>query len=260
MMHIYRHTSYALPILLLLCLFWTAPLLAQSYTREQYLSLIESYVARTVNIYDGNWAYSYTVHDRLDAESVTRRIDPSKPFLQSDQLVAINSQAPSAERRDQHERRMQRRLRRRENADRRSLVDEEREREGSEKERFLNLIIRDSVRLVKQEGDLHTLEFRGMEEDRRAIYEHLTGLLVLDTRNEYIRELQIRVHEPFSPYFIMRINSGYFSLRFELVDGVPMQSDATWQLDGHVLFVRDLDRDQEVEWFDVEYTGSEPAS
>jgi hypothetical protein len=217
--------------------------------------MIEAYVDKVQNIYDGTWAYSYTNHDKLDAESITRRIDPSLPFLQSESIIAVNGGPPAAETLARHERRMQRRLRQREGASNPSLVDEEEEREGNEKERFLNLLIRDSVQLVSREGDLHTLEFRGMEEDRRSIYEHLVGTLVLDTRNEYIRELQIRVSEPFSPFFIMHISAGYFSLRFELKDGKPVQTDGTWQLEGHILYLRDLDRDQELEWFDVEKVG-----
>ena len=133
----------------------------------------------------------------------------------------------------------------------RSMVEEERAREGSEKERFLDLIIPESVGLVAQEGHLHTLEFRGMEEDRRKIYEYLKGTLVLDTAREYIRELRVEVTEPFSPFFFMRINEGYFSLRFELREGVPVQTNATWQLDGHILYIRDLERNNEIEWFDI---------
>ena len=156
---------------------------------------------------------------------------------------------------------MQRRLRRREEASQdSSLVEDERDREGSEKERFMALIIRDSIRLVARDGDLHTIEFRGMEEDRKKIYEHVVGRLVLDTRQEYIKELQVRVTEPFSPFFIIRINDGYFSLRFELHNGEPVQQDATWQLDGHILYIRDLDRDEELKWFDIAKVLPEAAS
>ena len=238
---------------LLLALLWLpVPLSAQGYTREEYLALIAEYVDKVVNLYDGTWAYSYTSHDKLDAEALTWRRDPSKPFLESDRLVAVNGLPPEPDRLARHERRMERRLRRREeNARDRSVVEEEQEREGDEKDRFLSLIIPESLQLVKQEGALHYLEFQGMEEDRRTIYEHLVGTLVLDTEQGYIRELQIRVTRPFSNYLVMRINSGYFSLRFNLVDGRPVQTDATWQLDGHILFVRELDRDEELEWFDV---------
>jgi hypothetical protein len=147
---------------------------------------------------------------------------------------------------------MERRLRRRQGASNPSLVEEEEEREGDEKQRFLDLLIPESLKLVGREGNLHTLEFRGMEEDRRSIYEHLVGTLVLDTGNEFIRELQVKVIEPFSTYFVMRISDGYFSIRFELKDGIPVQTDATWKLDGHILYMRDLDRDQELSWFDIE--------
>lgn len=235
----------------LLCAGTAVGVHAQTYTRDDYLALIESYVDKTRNIYDGTWAYSYTMRDRETGESVSRRVDPSKPLLESEVLLAENGEPPSTEALAEQEERLQRRLRRQQRAERRSLVDEEREREGDEKTRFLELIIRESVRLVSQDGDLHTLSFRGMEEDRRKIYEHLVGTLVLDTRLGYIRELQVRVTEPFSPYLIMRINAGFFAIRFALEDGVPVQQDATWQLDGHVLYVRDLDRNQTVEWFDI---------
>ena len=156
---------------------------------------------------------------------------------------------------------MQRRLRRREEASQDdSLVEEERDREGSEKERFMAMIIKDSIRLVTRDEDLHTIEFRGMEEDRKKIYEHLIGRVILDTRQEYIQELQVRLTEPFSPFFIMRINDGYFSLRFELLNGVPVQKEATWKLDGHILYIKDLDRDEEIKWFDIAKVLPEPAS
>lgn len=228
---------------------------AQSFTHEQYLAMIESYVDKVQNIYDGTWAYTYTNHDRIDQESITRRIDPSLTFLLSEQIIAVDGQAPPDDMLERHERRMDRRLRRREGTGKPDLVEEEEDREGNEKDRFLNLLIPESLKLVDISGDLHTLEFRGMEEDRRSIYEHLKGTLVLDTRNEYIKELRVRVTEPFSPFFVMHINDGYFSLRFGLRDGKPVQTDGTWKLDGHLLFVKDLDRDQELEWFDIEKAG-----
>ncbi|MBT5483396.1 MAG: hypothetical protein HOH14_06520 [Gammaproteobacteria bacterium] len=245
---------------LLLLLLWNAAALAQPpvtssndpYTQAQYLDLINSYVEKTVNIYDGSWAYTYITDDKLDMEKLARRVDPSKSFLQSDQIISINGSPPSLERQSRHERRMQRRLQRRQNT-KRSIVEEERAREGSEKERFLAMIIPESLHLVKQEGYIHTLEFKGMEDDRKNIYKHLIGTLVLDTKNEFIRELQVRITQPFSPFFIMRIHSGFFSLRFALNnEGLPIQSDATWQLDGHILYLRDLDRNEELNWFDIE--------
>ncbi|MFT5320411.1 MAG: hypothetical protein ACI934_000547 [Pseudohongiellaceae bacterium] len=244
---------------LLLLLLWNAPVPAQpsvnpdqdSYTQAQYLSLISNYVEKTVNIYDGSWAYTYITDDQLDKEELARRVDPSKPFLQSEQIISVNGGPPSLDRQARHERRMQRRLNRRQNT-KRSIVEEERAREGSEKERFLAMIIPESLHLVKQEGYIHTLEFKGMEDDRKNIYEHLIGTLVLDTKNKFIRELQVRITQPFAPFFIMRINSGFFSLRFALNnEGLPMQSDATWQLDGHILYLRDLDTDEELSWFDI---------
>ncbi|MDG2174965.1 MAG: hypothetical protein P8M72_02350 [Gammaproteobacteria bacterium] len=240
---------------------WGSPAHSQSYTQDEYIDMISHYVDRVSNIYDGTWAYTYTTTDHIDADSLTRRVDPSQPFLQSDLIIAEDGGPPSTERLERHERRMQRRLRRREEASQdSSLVEDEREREGSEKERFMALIIRDSIRLVARDGDLHTIEFRGMEEDRKKIYEHVVGRLVLDTRQEYIKELQVRVTEPFSPFFIIRINDGYFSLRFELHNGEPVQQDATWQLDGHILYIRDLDRDEELKWFDIAKVLPEAAS
>jgi len=239
-------------LLLVALLPWPLTGFAQGLSQQQYLELIESYVDKVVNIYDGNWAYSYLSHDLLEAEALTWRRDPSRPFLESDQLVAVDGNPPSADHLARHEKRMQRRLRRRqESQEKLSVEEQEARREGREKERFLSLIIPESIRLVKQEGDLHFVEFRGMEDDRPAIYEHLVGTLVLDTRRGFIQELQIRVTEPFSTFFVMKINSGYFSLRFDLVDGFAVQTDATWQLDGHILYVRSLDRHAEHEWFDI---------
>ncbi len=247
-------TIGVIPVLLLLSL-GSINLFAQhakpSYSQAEYLALISTYVDKAVNIYDGRFAYSYTTHDMLENETVTQRVDPSRPFLQSDRIISINGAPPSTERIEKHERRMQRRLRRRLEADR-SLIKEEKEREGSEKERFMAMLIPESLKLIKQVDNLHTLEFRGMEEDRRTIYENLIGTLVLDVNKGYIKELRVRVSGPFSPYIFMRINAGYFTLRFELNEsGLPIQSDATWELDGHILYIRDLDRNEAIRWFDI---------
>ncbi len=223
-----------------------------TFTQAQYMSLISEYVNKAINIYDGRFAYSYTTNDLLKNKTVTRRIDPSRPFLLSDRIISVNGALPSKEDIEEHEQLMQRRLRRRLEADR-SLVNEEREREGSEKERFLAMLIPDSLRLIHQVDNLHTLEFRGMEDDRKKIFENLIGTLVLDTKNGYIKELRVRVSKPFSPFIFMRINAGYFSLRFELNEtGSPMQTDATWELDGHILYIKDLDRNEKISWFDIE--------
>ena len=53
-----------------------------AYTQAEYLALIAEYVDKAINIYDGKFAYSYTTHDMLEKETVTRRVDPSRPFLQ----------------------------------------------------------------------------------------------------------------------------------------------------------------------------------
>lgn len=221
------------------------------YTQAQYLALIAEYVDKAINIYDGKFAYSYTTHDMLENETITRRVDPSRPFLMSDRIVSVNGAPPSTERIKKHERLMQRRQRRRLEADR-SLVNEEREREGTEKERFLAMLVPESLKLINQKDNLHTLEFRGMEDDRKKIYENLIGTLVLDTKDGYIKELHVRVREPFSPFIFMRINAGYFALRFELNEsGLAVQTNATWELDGHILYIRDLDREETITWFDI---------
>jgi len=225
---------------------------AQTYSRDQYLTLIEEYVNKTTNIYDRTWAYSYITYDKTDDSSFTRRIDPGKPFMQSDVLLSENDGPPSAEGLERHEKRMQRRLRRIQSRNRaHAVVDEELDREGSEKERFLALIVRDSLELVHRDGDIHTLRFKGMEENRRKIYEYLEGTLILDTGQEFIRELQIRVTAPFSPFFLTRVDAAHFFLRFELRDGIPIQSDASWHVDARILYVKDLAREKDIVWKDI---------
>src|SRR5690606_24848266 len=101
--------------------------------------------------------------------------------------------------------------------------------------------IPESLKRVKQDGNLLYLEFRGMEDDRRHIFEHLRGVLVLDTEAGYIRELQVRITEPFYPFFLTKVEEGQFVLRFDLVDGQPMQKAITWKLRGQALVIKDLD-------------------
>jgi hypothetical protein len=226
-----------------------AQVLAQVPDEHDYLSLISEYVYKIENIYDGNWAFTYTVDDKIEMETRTVRRDTSLPFLESETLLAINGMSPSAERLQRHAERRQRVLRRRENNQNRPVEDEE---EGNEKDRFLEMIIPESVHLIKQENELLYLGFQAVEEDREKIYENLQGTLILDLDAEYIKELQVSVTEPFSPFLLSKIEHGYFSIRFDLFDGVPMQTEISFELQGHAFYIRDLAEDREVEWMDFE--------
>lgn len=213
------------------------------------MTLIESYVNNVVNFYDGNWAYTYTVDDKLGTEIETHRIDPSKAFLKSDTILAVNGSQPSQERLERHERRMQRRLDRRRKG-RRSRMERDFE-EGNEKARILDMLVKDSIQFIKQEGDLLYLSFRGMEEEAEKIFEHLTGTFIIDTNLGYIKEVQVRVTEPFSPYFLISVKAGFISVRFTPNDGHPMLSEITWVLVGQAFFFRNLDTDREIVWTDI---------
>lgn len=222
--------------------------LAQAESETDYMPLITEYVYKIENIYDGNWAFTYTVDDRIEMETRTVRRDTSLPFLQSETLLAVNGMPPSEERLQRHVERRQRAFQRRQNNQNRPVEDEE---EGNEQERFLEMIIPQSVHLIKQEEKLLYLGFKAVEEGREQIYENLQGILILDTEAEYIKELQVSVMKAFSPFLLSKIESGYFSLRFNLIDGVPMQSEITFELEGHAFFIRDLAEDREVVWKDL---------
>lgn len=219
------------------------------FDHHDYYHLISEYVLKIENIYDGNWAFTYTVDDKLEQETRTIRRDTSLPFLESEKLIAINGQPPSEERLEEHAERRQRALRRRQNNQNRPVQDEE---EGNEQERFLEMLIPESIHLIRQDGALLYLGFRAVEEGREKIYANLRGLLILDTDAAYVRELQVRVTEPFSPFLLSRIEEGYFSLRFKLDEGVPVQSEISFGLKGQAFFVRDLDENREVVWTDLE--------
>jgi hypothetical protein len=236
----------SLPVFILLS---TAQALAQVSAEHDYLDLISDYVYKIENIYDGNWAFTYTVDDKIEMETRTVRRDTSLPFIESETLLTINGLPPSEERLQRHAERRQRALRRRQNNQNRPVEDEE---EGNEQDRFMEMIIPESVHVIKQENELLHLGFQAVEEGREKIYENLQGTLILDLEAEYIQELQVNVREPFSPFFLSKIEDGFFSIRFNLVDGVPMQTEISFELQGHAFYFRDLAEDREVEWKDFE--------
>lgn len=236
----------SLPVFILLS---TAQALAQVSSEHDYLNLISEYVYKIENIYDGNWAFTYTVDDKIEMETRTVRRDTSLPFIESETLLAINGLPPSEERLQRHAERRQRALRRRQNNQNRPVEDEE---EGNEQDRFMEMIIPESVHVIKQENELLYLGFQAIEEGREKIYENLQGTLILDLEAEYIQELQVNVRESFSPFFLSKIEGGFFSIRFNLVDGIPMQTEISFELQGHAFYFRDLAEDREVEWKDFE--------
>ena len=231
------------------CMFAFVPYVsAQTQLESDYLSLIAEYVHKIENIYDGSWAFTYIVNDKIEIESRTIRRDTSLPFLQSETLLAIDGMPPSEERLQKHIERRERAFRRRQNNENRPVEDEE---EGNEKERFLESIIPQSVHLIKQEDELLYLGFQAIEEDREKIYENLQGVLILDTAAEYIKEMQVSVTEEFSPFLLSKVESGYFSIRFNLINGVPMQAAISFKLEGHAFYIRDLAEEREVVWMDL---------
>lgn len=252
-------------ILLIFLLSGAASVSAQDSNQDDYYALILSYVDKIENIYNGNWAYSYTIVDRLEQETRTIRRDNSLPFLEREQLLAVNGHPPSEERlqehREERERAQQRREERRaeEERARRAGREVEARDERDEKQRFVDMLIPESIHLISQEDGLLTLGFRAIEEEREKIYEYIRGTLVIDTDAGYIRELQVHVIEPFAPFFLSHVEDGFFSVRFELVDGVPMQKEVTWRLNGRAFFIRNLDADREISWMDLERINPELA-
>jgi hypothetical protein len=223
---------------------------------EHYYALILDYVAKIENIYNDNWAYTYTIDDKLAQESRTIRRDISLPFLQREQLLAINDMPPSEERLIEHQKDREsallRREERRQERQNQEAIEHDDRDQRDEKQRFIDMLLNDSVHLIRHDGHLLYLGFRAMEEGREKIFENIEGMLIIDTQAEYIMELQVRVIEPFAPFFLSRVEDGFFSLRFEMIEGVPMQSEITWRLEGRAFFIRNLDADREIVWQDIQ--------
>ncbi len=86
--------------------------------------------------------------------------------------------------------------------------------ERDEKQRFVEMLIPESIHLISQEDGLLTLGFRAMEEEREKIYENIRGTLVIDTDAGYIRELQVHVIGPFAPFFLSPCRRRFFLSAF----------------------------------------------
>lgn len=249
----YPMKAYPIAVLMLGLTLWGNPVAAQQDAGRDYFPLIEEYVNKIENIYNDQWAYTYTSHDHMEDETRTVRVNRSLPPMESERLLAVNGMPPTEEELQDHREDLEREIRERRRDEERALLEEDDEEiEMDEKERFLAMINRDSIRRVREEDNLLYLEFTAMEEQRRRIFEHLIGTLVIDTEREYIRELRVRPTESFSPFFLSHVEDGYFSLRFDLHDGVPMQAAVTWRLDGHAFFIRNLDADMDIVWMDFE--------
>jgi hypothetical protein len=226
-------------------------------TSAEYLDLITEYVNKVDNIYDGTWTYTLTEEDKLKNETTVRRVDPSKPFLESDVLIAVNGQPPTAADIKEHQRRLKKRVQRRTmiTSRREPRTEEEKrrrwlEQNGNEKERFLAMLVPESIEFIKQEGPLLYLQFEAIEEDREEIFEALLGTLILNTEREFIQEVQVRNTKTFSPFFLTEVEEAYLFLHFALINGKPMQQSMSWKLIGQAFIFKDLDGEREVVWSD----------
>jgi hypothetical protein len=224
---------------------------------EQYFDLITQYVDKVDNIYDGTWTYTLTETDLIKNETTVRRVDPTKPFLESDVLVGVNGHPPTAADIKEHQRRLRKRIQRRAliTSRREPRTEKERhqrllEQNGHEKERFLAMLIPDSIELIKREGPLLHLQFKAVEEGREEIFEALLGTLIIDTEREFIPEIEVRNTVAFSPFFLTEIDDALLTIHFALVDGKPMQQSMNWRLAGQAFIFKDLDGDRNVLWTD----------
>ncbi|MES2625549.1 MAG: hypothetical protein V4628_09735 [Pseudomonadota bacterium] len=230
---------------------------AKAQNSQDYFELITEYINKIDNIYDGTWTYTLAEEDKLENETTVRRVDPSQPFLDSDVLISVNGQPPTPVDVKEHQRRLKKRIQRRAmiTSRREPRTEEEKrrrrlEQNGNEKERFLAMLIPESIKFVKQEGPLLYLQFEASEEGREAIFEALQGTLVLNTEQEFIQEVQARNTAIFSPFFLTEVEEAFLSLNFALVDGKPMQQNMTWKLVGQAFLFKDLDGEREVVWSD----------
>ena len=246
-------------LLLPFCLFgFVLPAsVTHAQTSQEYFELITEYVENIDNIYDGTWTYTLTEEDKFENETTIRKVDPGKPFLESDVLLAVNGQPPDAADIKEHQRRLRKRIQRRALITSRSepKTEEERrrrrlEQNGNEKERFLAMLIPESILFIKQEGPLLHLQFKAVEEDREEIFAALLGTLVLDTEREFIQEVHLRNTASFSPFFLTEVEAATLSLNFALIDGKPMQRSMHWKLAGQAFIFKDLDGEREVVWTD----------
>ncbi len=226
-------------------------------TSEDYLELITEYVIKVDNIYDGTWVYTLTEEDKLKQEITVRHVDPSKPFLESDVLIAVNGMPPGAADIKEHQRRLKKRIQRRALITSRKEPKTEQEKRkrrleqnGNEKERFLAMLIPESIEFVKQEGSLMHLRFKATEEDREEIFAALQGTLIIDTEREFIQEVQVRNTAAFSPFFLTEVQDAFLSLKFDLMNGRPIQKNMNWKLVGQAFLFKDLDGEREVVWSD----------
>lgn len=240
---------------------------ATAQSSQEYFDLITEYVNKVDNIYDGTWTYTLSEKDLMKNETTVRRVDPTKPFLESDVLMAVNGQPPTTADIKEHQRKLKKRIQRRalitshrepktEAEKRRRLL----EQNGYEKERFLAMLIPESIEFVKQDGPLLHLQFKAIEKDREAIFEALVGTLIIDTEQEFIREVQVRNISAFSPFFLTQVDDAFLSLHFALVDGRPMQQRMNWKLEGQAFIFRDLDGDRNVVWSDFLKSGNQASS
>jgi hypothetical protein len=94
------------------------------------------------------------------------------------------------------------------------------------------------------------LQFKAVEEDREEIFEALLGTLIIDTEQEFIREVQVRNTTAFSPFFLTQVDEALLTLHFALVNGRPMQQSMNWRLVGQAFLFKDLDGSRNVVWTD----------
>ncbi len=225
-----------------------------------YYPLISEYVYKVENYFRGNWTYSYTVTDLKEGESRTIFRDLTQAYPDNEKLVAVNGELPNEAHLARHQKELEADHRRRQQAAERMRPDQQKEAEVSDQDRFLAMINEDSVRMIKREGNLLYLEFTAMEEDYRRAFEHLVGTLILDTEKGYIKELQVRTTDSFSPFFLTHIEDAFLSIRLSHDQGVSRIAELSWQISGQAFFIKNLDSHQEVVWSNIEPKWPEASS
>lgn len=215
-------------------------LVSPAMAQVDYKGLLKAYYDRAVYLYDGSWSYVARVDDALGNEVTVRSFDPKRVPVQRRQLITINGEAPSEQAIKKFRKEAKQALKREHNRERKS--------EQDTKTLFWSMIVQDSIKFEKEIGNEVYLSFDVDGEKLKNFNDRLSGLFVLDLKNQMIKEMRIESTEKFSPQFMVFVDSLYLSLRYSLQNGYAMQTSMIWKLAGSAYIFKDLGADMKISW------------
>ena len=216
-----------------------APLRVElSAASTDYRQLAAIALAKLDNIKSEDWSFTQTMSS---GESTSVEVFDPRKASQQWQLISKNGKTPSQKQLLKFNKRMN--------------SDKEEDDEDTHEVDLTDMIDRDTLLFVAQNGNIAQYSFTPVIEDLADEKDKLNGLLFIDQTQQLITRMEVTNNDELSPAFSVTLDEFKLDFKFTVIDQRPVIAKIHTQIHGTVGFFKSLDQESLQEFSDYIYVG-----